>query len=99
LRFLLNLLLMLVVALAIGFGLSWYALSDGRLFGAAQIGPWIAWPRAGSPAPDPYTRAHAGQCRFFEANGCNTLLSVSGEEHDERRAGHDPRETQVADPR
>ena len=30
---------MLVVALAIGFGLSWYALTDGRLFGAAQIGP------------------------------------------------------------
>ena len=57
-RFLINLLLMLVVALAIGFGLSWYALTDGRLFGAAQLGPWIAWPRAGSPAPDPYTRAY-----------------------------------------
>jgi len=39
LRFLLNLLLMLVVALAIGFGLSWYALSDGRLFGAALREP------------------------------------------------------------
>jgi hypothetical protein len=58
LRFLINLMVMLVVALAIGFGLSWYALTDGRLFGAAQIGPWIAWPRAGSPAPDPYTRAY-----------------------------------------
>jgi hypothetical protein len=58
LRFLINLVLMLVVALVIGFGLSWYALSDGRLFGAAQIGPWTAWPRAGSPAPDPYTRAY-----------------------------------------
>jgi len=53
LRFLLNLLLMLVVALALGFGLSYYALSDGRLVGAAQIGPWTAWPRAGSPAPIP----------------------------------------------
>lgn len=57
-RFLLNLLLMLVVALALGFGLSWYALNDGRLVGAAQIGPWTAWPRAGSPNPDPYTRAY-----------------------------------------
>jgi len=47
LRFLGNLLLMLAVALAVGFGLSWYALNDGRLFGAAQIGPWTAWPRAG----------------------------------------------------
>jgi hypothetical protein len=58
LRFLVNLVLMLVVALAIGFGLSWYALNDGRFFGAAQIGPWMAWPRAGSPSPDPYTRAY-----------------------------------------
>jgi hypothetical protein len=58
LRFLLNLLLMLAVALAVGFGLSWYALTDGRLFGAAQIGPWTAWTRAGSPSPDPYTRAY-----------------------------------------
>lgn len=57
-RFLLNLLLMLVVAMTIGFGLSWYALNDGRLFGAAQIGPWTAWPRAGTPSPDPYTRAY-----------------------------------------
>ena len=49
---------MLVVALVIGFGVSWYALTDGRLFGAVQIGPWLAWTRAGSPAPDPYTRAY-----------------------------------------
>src|SRR3954462_14859862 len=49
---------MLVVALAVGFGLSWYALSDGRLVGGAQIGPWTAWTRAGSANPDPYTRAY-----------------------------------------
>jgi len=58
LRFLFNLVLMLVVALAVGFGLSWYALNDGRLFGAVQIGPWTAWPRSGLPNPDPYTRAY-----------------------------------------
>jgi len=58
LRFLLNLLLLLVVALGTGFGLSWYALSDGRLFGAYQSGPWTTWLRSGSPDPDPYTRAY-----------------------------------------
>ena len=57
-RFLLNLVLMLVVALGVGFGLSWYALSDGRLFGAQQYGPWTTWTRAGAPEPDPYTRAY-----------------------------------------
>jgi len=58
LRFLLNLFLMLVIALGVGFGLSWYALNDGRLFGAYQTGPWTTWLRSGSPSPDPYTRAY-----------------------------------------
>ena len=49
---------MLAVALGIGFGLSWYALTDGRLVGALQSGPWTAWTQAGTPAPDPYTRAY-----------------------------------------
>lgn len=52
-----HLILLVVVALVVGFGLSWYALNDGRLVGAATIGPWSAWPRAGSPSPDPYTKA------------------------------------------
>src|ERR1700733_2158639 len=49
---------MLAIALVTGFGLSWYALSDGRFFGAYQSGPWTTWLRAGTPAPDPYTRAY-----------------------------------------
>lgn len=49
---------MLTVALGVGFGLSYYALTDGRLFGALEIGPWAAWPAAGSATPDPYTRAY-----------------------------------------
>lgn len=71
-RFLINLVLMLAVALLIGFGLSWYALTDGRFFGAAQIGPWVAWPRAGSPDPDPYTRA------FLARNGALQLGQAEG---------------------
>ena len=57
-RFVLLLLLAIATALGTGFGLSYYALSDGRLFGAAQIGPWIAWPDMGAPSPNPYTRGH-----------------------------------------
>lgn len=57
-RFVIHLLLMLSLALAIGFGLSWYALNDGRLFGGAQIGAWSAWPDVGSAQPNPYTRGH-----------------------------------------
>lgn len=56
-RFVVHLLTLIVVALVVGFGLSWYALTDGRLFGAHQVGPWLAWPQIGQPNPDPYTRA------------------------------------------
>ncbi len=71
-RFLLNLLTLVLVALAIGFGLSWYALTDGRLFGAYQVGPWVAWPQAGAPTPDPYTRA------FLARNGALQLGQTEG---------------------
>lgn len=53
----LRLLLMFGLALSVGFGLSYFSLTDGRLFSAYRIGPWIAWPAMGSPSPDPYTRA------------------------------------------
>jgi hypothetical protein len=82
LRFLINLLLMLVVALGIGFGLSWYALTDGRLVGAAQIGPWTAWPRAGSPQPDPYTRAYlarAGVLQLGQAEGVQFVATIDSD--------------------
>ena len=57
-RFVLRLLMMIAVALAVGFGLSYYALTDGRLFGAVQLGPWTTWPDIGSPTPNPYSRGH-----------------------------------------
>jgi hypothetical protein len=58
LRFVIYLLAMMAVALTVGFGLSYYALTDGRLFAAYEVGPWAAWPDVGSPSPDPYTRAY-----------------------------------------
>jgi hypothetical protein len=57
-RFVLYLLSMIAVALGVGFGLSYFALTDGRLFGVVQVGPWAGWPDVGSPSPNPYTRSH-----------------------------------------
>jgi len=82
LRFLINLVLMLVVALAIGFGLSWYAVTDGRLVGAAQIGPWTAWPRAGSPEPDPYTKAYlarSGALQLGQGEGMQFIATADSD--------------------
>jgi hypothetical protein len=66
LRFVLRLLLMFALALGVGFGLSYFALTDGRLFSAFQVGPWIAWPAAGSQSPDPYTRAYLARAGALE---------------------------------
>ena len=71
-RYVLLLLMMCSVALAVGFGLSWAALTDGRLFGATQVGPWVAWSDVGSASPNPYTRAHlarAGALPLGQAEG------------------------------
>lgn len=57
-RFVLRLLMSIAIALSVGFGLSYYALTDGRLFGAVSLGPWTSWPDIGSPVPNPYTRGH-----------------------------------------
>lgn len=65
-RFVFYLLMMSAVALGVGFGLSYYALTDGRLFGVAQVGPWAAWPDVGSNAPNPYTRGHLARTAAFE---------------------------------
>ena len=71
-RFVLGLLVTLGIALLTGFGASWVALEDGRLFGALRIGVWAAWPSAGSADVDPYTRAflaRIGQLQLGRSEG------------------------------
>lgn len=65
-RFLFHLLAMVVVALAVGFGLSYYALTDGRVLGALRVGPWAGWPGVGLPAPDPYTKAYLSRTGILQ---------------------------------
>lgn len=78
-RFVLYLLMMIAVALGVGFGLSYYALTDGRLFGVAQVGPWTAWPDVGAPAPNPYTRSHLareGELQLGQAEGLQFIATT-----------------------
>lgn len=49
------------IAFAIGLGLSYYALADGRYFGASQWETWVTRTEVGAPTPDPYTRAFLAQ--------------------------------------
>lgn len=73
---------MIGVALSVGFGLSWYALSDGRLFGAVRVGPWTAWHDAGSSTPDPYTRAYVARGGAFQLGTSEGLQFVAHTDSD-----------------
>lgn len=86
-RYFIHLLLALVTAIAIGFGLSYVSLERGGLIGVARIGPWVAWPDVGSPDPDPYTRAYisrTGALHLAKAEGLRFAARVDsdGEELD-----------------
>ena len=76
---------MIVVALGTGFGLSWYALNDGRLLGAVQIGPWQAWRDVGVPKPDPYTRAYIARSGSLELGASEGLQFTATLDSDNRR--------------
>ena len=90
-RFLLNLGTMLVVALLVGFGLSYYALSDGLMFGAIQIGPWQAWRDVGAPNPDPYTRAFIARSGALELGTTEGIQFVASTDSDNRKLDRDCR--------
>ena len=76
---------MVVVALALGFGLSWFALSDGRFFGASRAGPWQAWRDVGVPSPDPYTRAYIARTGGLELGASEGLQFVATTDSDDQR--------------
>ena len=69
----------LVVALAgIALGLlaTWFSIERGHGLGAVHAGPWIGWPRAGTPDADPYARAamsRTGEVPLGAAEGLSFL--------------------------
>ncbi|WP_417580330.1 DUF1214 domain-containing protein [Pelagibacterium sp.] len=74
-----RLLVGLTVALSVGFGTSYYALSDGRLFAAVRVGVWAAWPDVGQPTPNPYNRAYlarTGHLQLGYAEGLQFTAST-----------------------
>lgn len=81
-RFIVYLLYASVVALGLGLGLSYYALTDGRLVGARQIGPWLAWPDTGNGHPDPYTRAYLARRGMLPLGSSEGLQFVAEADSD-----------------
>lgn len=56
-RLLTSTLFALIIASAVGLGLTYFALTRGAAFGALTIGSWTAWPKTGTADADPYARA------------------------------------------
>ena len=56
-RFLIDIAIAVVIAAALGLATAWYAVDRASLFGSMEVGPWTAWPSAGSPDADPYAIA------------------------------------------
>jgi hypothetical protein len=57
LRLLIDIAIAVVIAAVLGLATAWLAVDRGFLFGGIAVGPWEAWPRAGSPDADPYSIA------------------------------------------
>lgn len=81
-RFIIYLLYSALIALGLGLGLSYYALTDGRLVGARQLGPWLAWPETGGPHPDPYTRAYLARRGALQLGSSEGLRFVAEADSD-----------------
>lgn len=81
-RFIFYLLFSSLVALGLGLGLSYYALTDGRLVGARQIGPWLAWPDTGGAHPDPYTRAYLARRGMLQLGSSEGMQFVAETDSD-----------------
>lgn len=58
----LQIILKVLVFVITGIGLGYCSAQTAIIYGigvtAVKNGPWVAWPAAGSPSADPYTRAH-----------------------------------------
>lgn len=86
-----QLLAMIATALVVGFGLSWYALSEASVFGVIDVGPWTAWRDAGSPTPDPYTRAFVSRNGALQLGASEGLQFVATTDSDGRQLNRDCR--------
>lgn len=83
-RFLVHLFAMIAVALIVGFGTSYFALTDRSPIGTLRVGPWVAWTEVGSTTPDPYTRAHLARRAGLELGRSEGIRFVARTDSDGR---------------
>lgn len=60
-RYLINILTILIIGLTVGGISAWWAVETESGFGSVKIDQWTSWPQAGSVDADPYTRARVAR--------------------------------------
>jgi hypothetical protein len=83
-RLLLGTLFALVVAAAVGLGMTYFALTRGGAFGGLTIGSWTAWPKTGTMEVDPYARAsiaRTGRLPIALGDGLTFLAKTDDKGH------------------
>jgi hypothetical protein len=83
-RFLIDLALAVVLAVAIGVSSAWYAIGRGHIFGAVVVGGWTAWPQEGGDDPDPYDLAmltRTGEIPLGSGEGLTFVADRDGTGH------------------
>lgn len=85
--------LTLTLAIGAGAGSAWYALQMPDGIGAIRVGAWTAYPNAGTPDADPYSKARVareGLLALGQAEGL-AFIAVSDSAGDALRLGCDYR--------
>lgn len=83
-RFLINLVIVLFVALALGIGSAWYLVDRGFGLTTQRVGPWAAWTSAGRPDADPYTKAHLARSGRLPITAASAVYYLASTDDDGR---------------
>lgn len=70
--------LAIAIAVGLGGGSVWYALDAQNGIGAIRIGPWTAFPDAGTPGADPYMQARTAREGVLSLGRAEGLAFVAG---------------------
>lgn len=79
-RFLLNLVLVFILALVLGLGSAWYMIEEGSALTTGRVGPWSVWRSAGKPDADPYTRAYMARAGRLPITATTTLYFFANQD-------------------
>lgn len=84
-RFTVYLFACVIIALAVGFGLTYAALYEGGIYGTYKWGIWQARPNVGVSDPDPYTSAFLARNRALQMGRGEGIQFIAAHDNNGRK--------------